>query len=89
MTNPNLPNGEQPPRGVEREVRSLSSTQIDGAPIAYIIVMAAVVTALSFIPFSLIIGSGGSFPLSQGVLALVGWVLGPVAGAFLPGWGRC
>lgn len=71
----------RPPKGREREVRSLSSTQIDGAPVAYVIVLAAVVTALSFIPFSLILGSGGSFPLSQGVLGLVGWVLGPIAGA--------
>jgi hypothetical protein len=76
-----------PPKGSERNVRSLSSTQIDGAPIAYIIVLAAVVTALSFIPFSLIIGSGGSFPLSQGVLGLVGWVLGPVAGGISSGIG--
>jgi hypothetical protein len=75
------------PKGSEREVRSLSSTQIDGAPIAYIIVMAAVVTALSFIPFSLIVGSGGSFPLSQGVLGLVGWVLGPLAGGIASGVG--
>ena len=75
------------PKGPERDVRSLSSTQIDGAPAAYVIVLAAVVTALSFIPFSLILGSGGSFPLSQGVLGLVGWVLGPVAGAVSSGVG--
>ena len=75
------------PKGEERKVSSLSSTQIDGAPIAYIIVLAAVVTALSFIPFSLIVGSGGSFPLSQGVLGLVGWVLGPVAGGISSGVG--
>lgn len=76
-----------PPKGTERKVSSLSSTHIDGAPIAYIIALAAVVTALSFIPFSFIIGSGGSFPLSQGVLGLVGWVLGPVAGAVSSGIG--
>lgn len=76
-----------PPKGRERQVRSLNSTQIDGAPIAYVVVLAAVVTALSFIPFSLILGSGGSFPLSQGVLGLVGWVLGPVAGAVSSGIG--
>lgn len=76
------------PAGEEREVRFLSGAAIDGAPIAYIVVLAAVVTALSFIPFSVILSTGGSFPMSQGVYALVGWILGPVAGAIASGVGR-
>ena len=75
------------PTGREREVEFLGGAAVDGAPVAFIIVMAAVVTALSFIPFSIIIGEGGSFPLSQGVWALVGWLLGPVAGALANGIG--
>ena len=69
------------PAGQEREVKFLGGAAIDGAPIAYIVVLAAVVTALAFIPFSVILASGGSFPMSQGIYALVGWLLGPIAGA--------
>ncbi len=76
------------PAGEEREVRFLGGAAIDGAPVAYIVVLAAVVTALSFIPFSVILAAGGSFPMSQGVYALVGWILGPVAGAIAGGVGR-
>jgi len=76
------------PAGEEREVRFLGGAAIDGAPVAYIVVLAAVVTALSFIPFSVILSTGGSFPMSQGVYALVGWILGPVAGAIAGGVGR-
>jgi hypothetical protein len=78
----------QSPAGEERQVRSLGSAAIDGAPIAYIVVLAAVVAALSFIPFSVILAWGGSFPMSQGVYGLVGWILGPVAGAIANGVGR-
>lgn len=73
---------EIPIEAEEREVRFLGSASIDGTPIAYIIVLAAVVTALSFIPFSITFGASTSaIPLSGGILPLVGWLLGPVAGA--------
>ncbi len=71
----------------ERKVEFLGGAAIDGAPVAFIVVLAAVVTALSFIPFSIVLGEGGSFPLSQGVWALVGWILGPIAGALADGIG--
>jgi hypothetical protein len=76
------------PAGEEREVKFLGGAALDGAPIAYIVVLAAVVLALSFIPFSVVLATGGSFPLSQGILALVGWILGPIAGAVAAGVGR-
>jgi hypothetical protein len=75
------------PAGEEREVQFLGGAAIDGAPVAYIVVLAAVVTALAFIPFSVILASGGSFPLSQGIYPLVGWLLGPIAGAIASGIG--
>lgn len=76
------------PAGEEREVRFLGGAAIDGAPIAYVVVLAAVVAVLSFIPFSVILAAGGSFPMSQGVYSLVGWVLGPIGGAIASGIGR-
>jgi hypothetical protein len=76
------------PAGQEREVRYLGTAAIDGAPIAYIVVLAAVVAALSFVPFSVILATGGSFPMSQGIYGLVGWILGPIAGAIANGVGR-
>jgi hypothetical protein len=75
------------PSGEERKVQFLGGAAIDGAPVAYIIVMAAVTTALAFIPFSVVLASGGSFPMSQGILGLIGWVLGPIAGAVASGIG--
>lgn len=69
------------PSGPERTVEFRGSAAIDGAPVAYVVVLSAVVTTLSFIPFSIVLSSGGSFPMSQGVFGLVGWILGPVAGA--------
>jgi hypothetical protein len=76
------------PTGEEREVAFLGGAAIDGAPIAYIVVLAAVVAVLAFLPFSVILASGGSFPVSQGIYPLVGWVLGPVAGAVATAVGR-
>ncbi|PZD74269.1 hypothetical protein C1752_01281 [Acaryochloris thomasi RCC1774] len=74
--------GQIPPEAEEREVRFLGSASIDGTPIAYIVVLASVVTALSFIPFSVTLGTSVSaIPLSSGILPLVGFLLGPVAGA--------
>jgi hypothetical protein len=75
------------PAGEEREVKFLGGAAIDGAPIAYIVVLAAVVLVLAFIPFSVILASGGSFPMSQGITPLVGWLLGPIAGAIASGIG--
>lgn len=69
------------PEGSEREVKTMGGAAIDGAPIAYIIVLAAVVTVLAFIPFSITLGSGKGIPLSQSIYPLLGWVLGPLAGA--------
>jgi len=78
------------PRGEERKVPLVGGTTIDGAPIAYVIVLAAVVAVLSFvpIPISAVLGLGGTFPLSQAIYALVGFVLGPWAGALAAGIGR-
>lgn len=75
------------PLGQEREVKNIGGASIDGAPIAYIVVLAAVVTVLAFIPFSVVMASGGSFPMGQGVFGLLGWVLGPIAGAISSGIG--
>jgi hypothetical protein len=60
---------------------------VDGAPISYVIALAAVVAVLAFVPLSVVIGSGKSFPMSQAVYPLVGWILGPVAGALADGVG--
>jgi hypothetical protein len=76
------------PSGDEREVQFVSTTAIDGAPITYIVVLAAVVVALSFVPISPVLGAGSSFPASQGVYGLLGWILGPVAGALATLIGR-
>lgn len=75
------------PKGKERVVKHIGGTVIDGAPISYIVVLAAVVTALAFIPFSVVLALGGSFPMSQGVFALIGWLLGPIAGSISSGIG--
>ncbi len=76
------------PAGEERKVTLLSSAAIDGAPLSYIITLAAVAAVLAFVPFSTILTFGGSFPLSQGVFPLIGWILGPVAGALASAIGR-
>jgi hypothetical protein len=75
------------PTGEEREIQFLGGAAIDGAPVTYIVVLAAVVAALAFIPFSIVLASGGSFPLSQGIWHLLGWILGPIAGAVASGIG--
>ncbi len=78
----------QVPAGKEREVEFLGGASIDGAPVAYIVVLAAVVAALCFIPFSVVMASGGSFPMAEGIFPLVGWILGPIGGAVASGIGR-
>jgi hypothetical protein len=73
-------NADIPESGRERKVQFLGGANLDGAPVAFIIVLAAVVTALSFIPFSVIVGTGGSFAMSDSVLTLNSIILGPIAG---------
>lgn len=75
------------PQGREREVKTMGSAAIDGAPIAYIVVLAAVATVLAFIPFSVVLGSGKGIPLSQSIYPLLGWLLGSWAGALASGIG--
>ncbi|MBN2006652.1 MAG: ECF transporter S component [Anaerolineae bacterium] len=78
-------NEGQAPEGAERAVvRSLGVT-VDGAPVAYMAVLAAVVAVLTLIPLpiTIVVGTGKSFPISQGIHPLVGWVLGPLAGALV------
>ena len=78
------------PKGEERRVHAIGGASIDGAPVAYIIVWAAVLVVLSFIPIpvSAVLGIGGTFPMSQAAYALVGIVLGPWGGALAAGIGR-
>jgi hypothetical protein len=80
---------DQPPQGEERQVEARGAATIDGAPIAYVVSLAAVVTVLAMIPIpvSVVIGSGANFPMSQSIYPLVGWLLGPVAGALANGIG--
>jgi hypothetical protein len=73
--------------GEERQIKRVSGAAIDGAPITYVIAFAAVVAALAAVPLSIVIGTGKSFPLSQAIYPLAGWVLGPVAGAVADGVG--
>lgn len=75
------------PEGSEREVKTIGGAAIDSTPIAYIIVLAAVVTVLAFIPFSIVLGSGKGIPLSQSIYPLLGWILGSLAGALASGIG--
>jgi len=75
------------PRGAERKVVFLESAAIGGAPVAYVIVLATVAAVLSFVPFSIALAAGSSFPMSQGVFPLLGWLLGPLAGAVASGIG--
>ncbi|MEA3308165.1 MAG: hypothetical protein U9Q70_01455 [Chloroflexota bacterium] len=74
-------------KGKERHFERNTGVAIDGAPISYVVALAAVGAVLAFIPFSMVIGAGKSFPLSQSIYPLVGWVLGPVAGALANGIG--
>ena len=74
-------------KGEEREVKTSGGASIDRTPLDYIVVLSAVVTVLAFVPFSKTIGSGGLFPISQGIFPLVGWLLGPLAGAITSGIG--
>ncbi|MGC9398742.1 MAG: hypothetical protein ACP5HM_06365 [Anaerolineae bacterium] len=67
--------------GEERQVAPHTGPTIDGAPVSYVVTAASIVLALAFVPLSIVLTSGKSFPLSQSVYPLMGWLLGPVAGA--------
>ncbi|MCF3648569.1 hypothetical protein [Synoicihabitans lomoniglobus] len=73
--------------GEEREITFHDSASIGGAPVAYVIVLATVIAVLSFIPFSIVLSGGSSFPMAQGVYSLNGWLLGPWAGFVASGIG--
>ncbi|MGC9520327.1 MAG: hypothetical protein ACP5HG_00420 [Anaerolineae bacterium] len=77
------------PSSEERQVKSMSVAAIDGTPVAYIVSLAAVVAVLAMIPIpiSVVLGSGRNFPMSQSIYPLVGWLLGPIAGALADGIG--
>jgi predicted membrane protein len=80
---------EDSPSGEERQVNPYRAANIDGAPLAYVVSLAAVIAVLAMvpIPISIVIGSGRNFPMSQSIYGLVGWLLGPVAGALANGIG--
>lgn len=75
------------PSGPERPVRFLGAASIGGAPVAYVVMLSTVITVLSFIPFSIALSTGSSFPMAQGVYSLLGWILGPWAGSVASGAG--
>ncbi len=77
------------PTGEERKVPLSKGATIDGAPIAYIATLTAVVAVLTMysIPITFVMGTGRNFPISQGVYPLMGWLLGPLAGALVDGVG--
>jgi hypothetical protein len=74
---------EEAPSGEERQVTPYRAANIDGAPLAYLVSLAAVVAVLAMIPIpvSIVIGTGTNFPMSQSIYGLIGWLLGPIAGA--------
>jgi len=77
------------PSGEERSIQRQGGATLDGAPIAYVAALAAVMIAFTIVPLplSVVIGFGRSFPLSQGLYGLTGWLLGPLAGALANGIG--
>jgi hypothetical protein len=69
------------PKGERREVKGLGGVAIGGAPVAYVAIMAAIVTVFAFIPASVVVGAGGGgWPLHDAIHPLVGLILGPIAG---------
>ena len=87
MTPPHAPLLSPQPTGRERHVEFLGSASIGGAPVAYVVMLSAVITVLSFIPFSIALSTGSSFPMAQGAYSLLGWILGPWAGGVASGIG--
>ncbi len=74
---------EDTPSGEERHVNPYRVANIDGAPLTYVVSLAAVVAVLAMIPIpiSIVIATGTNFPMSQSIYGIVGWLLGPIAGA--------
>jgi len=66
-------------KGEERVV--VVGGKLFGAPIAYIAIWGAIIAVAGMIPFSVIVGGGGSFAMSSTLLGLVAIALGPLAGA--------
>ena len=87
MITPEPPPEVDLPLGVERDLVSVSPASIGGAPVAYVVALSAVVAAFSFIPFSIALSAGSSFPMAQGIYALCGLILGPWAGGVASGAG--
>lgn len=75
------------PEGEKRTFQRVSGEMIDGAPVTYVITLAAVAAAMSYIPLSVVISSGKGFPLSQAIYPLIGWLLGPLGGMLAAGTG--
>ena len=59
--------------GEERRVVQRAGPTIDGAPISYVITSASIVAVLAFVPLSVVVGSGKSFPLSQSIYPAGCW----------------
>lgn len=62
------------------QITSTRDRGIYGAPISYVALLGAVTAVLQLIPFSVVLGSGVSFPLSLATGPLIGILLGPWAG---------
>ncbi len=73
--------------GEERQVVRHAGPTVDGSPVSYVVTAATIVLALAFVPLSIVLTSGKSFPLSQSIHPLMGWLLGPLAGALADGIG--
>lgn len=69
------------PAGKKREVSGLGAVAIDGTPVAYVAIMAAIVAVFAFIPASIVIGgAGATWPAHDILHPLIGLILGPIAG---------
>jgi len=77
------------PKGKERKINAVDRAAIDGVPIPMIVALAAIISVMAMIPIpiSVVLGSGKNFPMSQSLYPLVGWLLGPIAGAVANGIG--
>ncbi|MEM2896423.1 MAG: hypothetical protein QXG01_02430 [Candidatus Bathyarchaeia archaeon] len=53
---------------------------IGGAPISQVAIWAAIIAVTGMIPFSVVIGGGGTFPISSTLAPLSGILLGPIGG---------
>jgi len=54
---------------------------IDGSPVSYVAIMAAIIVVMAFIPASVVIGgAAGGWPLHDVIHPFAGLLLGPIAG---------